>query len=95
MAASKTATAEEQARQRAKGYTDMLWHAATYVIIMGFLWFIDLRSGGTDFAHWIAIFWGIALAFHVAYYFIAVSGGRRKYHKALAEERAASTSDQA
>ena len=82
-------TPEERARQRAKGYTDMMWHVTTFIIINGFLWFLDLRSGGADWAYWITIGWGLGVAFHVASYLIEDSGrGGRKYRQFLAEEQA-------
>ena len=34
-------TPEERAAKRVKDYTDVMWHAATYVIINVFLWLIE------------------------------------------------------
>ena len=79
-----TSTAEERARERVKNFTDVMWHAATYVIINIFLWIIVPEA-----ALWVTLGWGIGLAFHVAYYFIGDDGPEnRRYQKYLAEERA-------
>jgi hypothetical protein len=86
-------TPEQRAHRRAKNYTGMLWHLATFVIINGFLWTIDIMGGGgVNWAFWITLFWGIALLFHVAWYFIDVSSGRRSYDKFLADEQHQGTS---
>lgn len=88
MAEEVAKTPEERARKRVKDFTDVMWHIATYVIINGFLWFIDLREGGLEWAYWTTIGWGIGLAFHIAFYFIGDEGiGNRRYQKYLAEER--------
>lgn len=79
---------QERAQRRIKNFTDVMWHIATFVIINGFFWFFDLRQGGADWAYWITIFWGIALAFHIAYYFIGDGGPKnRRYQRLLAEEK--------
>lgn len=84
MATHAPSTPEERAAKRVKDYTDVLWHVATYVIINGFLWLIAPQA-----AFWVTIGWGIALAFHVAYYFIGDAGpGNRRYQAFLAQERA-------
>ena len=64
----------------------MLWHLATFLIINAFLWFIDLLQGGLDWAYWVAITWGIAIAFHVAWYLIT-ERGVDKYESSLDQER--------
>jgi hypothetical protein len=79
-------TVEARATRRSRALTGVLWHLATFVIVNGFLWFIDLRQGGLDWAYWISVVWGIALAFHVAWYLInerEVS----KYERSLDQER--------
>jgi hypothetical protein len=89
-------TPEERARRRVKDITDVMWHVATFAIINGFLWFLDLRQGGADWAFWITIFWGIALAFHIAYYFIGdVGPENRRYQRFLAEEQESESGNQA
>jgi len=81
-------TAEERALKRSKEFTGLLWHIATFVIINGFLWIIDILGGdGANWAFWITITWGIALAFHIAWYFIDVSREGRRYEKFLEDER--------
>jgi hypothetical protein len=66
---------EERARRQAKYATDLIWHAGTFVIINAMLWFLDIVGGqGVNWAYWVTIFWGIALAFHALAYFV---DGRR------------------
>ena len=88
-------TAEERALKRAKEYTDLMWHIATFAIIIPMLWFIDLASGdGLNWAYWPTIGWGLAVAFHVASHVIDDSGTEnRKYQQFLAEERAKSAGE--
>jgi hypothetical protein len=84
---SADTTPQERARKRAKDYTGMLWHIATFLIINGFFWVLDaMQGGGINWAYWITIFWGIGLAFHIAWYFIDVSGEGRRYAKFLEDE---------
>ena len=86
--ATDTRTPEERARERLNDYNGLLWHAATFVIINGFLWVLDAtQGGGIGWAFWITIFWGIGLLFHVAWYFIDVSRLGARYEKFLADER--------
>lgn len=88
MTAHSEMSAEERARRRANDYTGMLWHLATFVIINGFLWAIDIvGGGGVEWAYWVTISWGIGLAFHVAWYFIDVSRSGRRYERMLADEQ--------
>ena len=67
-----------------------MWHLATFVIINGFLWAIDLyQGGGVNWAFWVTISWGIGLAFHVASYMLDDNGlQNRRYQRYLEEERA-------
>ena len=84
-----TSTPEERAEQRVKDYTDVMWHAATYLIINVFLWFIAPQA-----TFWIALVWGLGLAFHVAYYFIGDDGpSNRRYQAFLSQERAREEKD--
>ena len=86
----RTFTPEERARRRAKARTDMLWHIGAFVIINGFFWLLDWLTGATgiQWAYWITIFWGFALAFHLLTYLVRDRGGEgRVYERALAEER--------
>jgi Na+/melibiose symporter-like transporter len=88
MTDTETTTPEERALKRSKDFTGMLWHIATFVIINAFLWTIDILGGdGVNWAFWVTITWGIALAFHVAWYFIDVSREGRRYEKFLEDER--------
>ncbi len=81
-------TAHDRAQARVRDYTGMLWHAVTFVIINGMLWAVDTAGGGgVDWAFWVTIFWGIGLAFHVAWYFIDVSRTGRRYERLLEDER--------
>ena len=84
MATEARSTPEQRAAQRVKNVTDVLWHGATYVIINVFMWLIVPQA-----AFWITLMWGVALAFHIAYYFIGDDGPRnRRYQAFLAQERA-------
>lgn len=83
-------TAEELARKRAKYLTGLLWHAGTFLIINAFLWILDIAVGvpGLDWAFWVTIVWGVALAFHALAYLVE---GRqledRKARQYLEDER--------
>lgn len=81
-------TPEQRAEERANEFTGMLWHIATFLIINGMLWAIDIIQGdGVNWAFWVTLFWGIGVLFHVAYYFIDVSRSGRRYEKFLEDER--------
>lgn len=90
MADAASTSPEQRARQRVKEFTDVMWHAATFVIINGFLWAIDIvQGGGVQWAFWVTIAWGIGLAFHVAAYLLSDNGAQnRRYHRFLEEEQA-------
>lgn len=79
-------SAENRAARRSGALTGVLWHVVTFLIMNAFFWFIDLRQGGVDWAYWISLFWGIALAFHAAWYLIT-ERGIRKYDDSLDRER--------
>ena len=90
MAQANASTPEERAHKRAKSYTSLLWHIGVFIVINGFFWILDLLTGedGIQWAYWITIFWGVALAFHVVAYLVGDSGvEQRKYRQALAEEK--------
>ena len=95
MAEPEPSTPEERAQKRAEEYSGLMWHAATYLIVNAFLWFIDIAGGGgVEWAYWVSIPWGIGFAFHAASYYIDARGGtQRRYQKFLAEERQRETED--
>jgi hypothetical protein len=68
-------TPEEQAR-RATYLTGLMWHVGAFLIVNAFLWVLDAIVGqsGIQWAFWITLFWGLALAFHVLAYLVV---GRR------------------
>jgi hypothetical protein len=78
--------ADVRAARRAGDLTGVLWHLATFLIINAFLWFIDLQQGGLEWAFWVTVTWGIALAFHVSWYLITERGAA-KYQRTLDESR--------
>ncbi len=91
MANATDLTPEERARKRVEEFTGLMWHIASFVIINGFLWAIDLfQGGGPDWAFWVTIGWGIGVGFHIAAYLLDDNGGQsRRYQRYLEEERAA------
>ena len=96
MTNASTSTPQERADKRVKSFTDLMWHIATFVIVNGFLWAIDLMQGGADWAYWVTLSWGIGLAFHVAAYLLDDNGGQsRRYQKYLAEEENRETQNSA
>lgn len=74
MAAAETP--EQRARNQARYLTGLAWHAGAFLIINAFFWILDFGVGqpGLQWAFWITIFWGFALAFHTLAYLVA---GRR------------------
>ena len=89
MAKGAGRTPEERAHERVKNFTDLMWHIATFVIVNGFLWGLDIMGhGGVNWSYRVTIFWGIGLAFHVAAYLLDERGlQNRKYHRFLVEEQ--------
>jgi hypothetical protein len=63
---------EARARRRARYLTGLLWHVGAFVIINAFFWLLDLATGppGIQWADWITLPWGFALAFHALAWFI-------------------------
>jgi len=82
----ETPSAEARAARRAGAQTGMLWHVAVFLIVNAFLWFLDYRQGGADWAYWVTLLWGIGLAFHVIWYVIS-ERGVGKYERSLDQER--------
>lgn len=72
MATTAARTPEEIARERARYLTGLLWHTGAFLIINAFFWILDSVVGadGIQWAYWITLFWGFALAFHVVAWFI-------------------------
>ena len=72
MASTDTVSPEDRARARARYLTGLLWHLGAFVIINAFFWILDLTVGaeGVQWAFWITLFWGFALAFHVLAWFV-------------------------
>ena len=64
--------ARERARERAEYLSGLIWHAGTYVIINVFLWALDIYTGasGVQWAFWVTIGWGLAVAFHALAYLV-------------------------
>lgn len=90
MEATPVQTPEQQAQRRAKYLSGLVWHAGTFVIINAFFWFLDLFVGqeGIQWAIWITLFWGFALAFHALAYIVdGRQLERRKTQEYLDEER--------
>jgi len=86
MDGSDNREAELHAAHRAGALTGVLWHLVTFLIINAFLWFIDLQQGGLEWAYWVSVTWGIALAFHAAWYVIT-ERGESKYRSTLDQSR--------
>lgn len=90
MERTDTQSARERARTRARYLSGLLWHVGVFLIINAFFWFLDLGlgDGGPNWAFWITIVWGMALAFHALGFVI---DGRqleeRKTQQYLDEER--------
>lgn len=87
---AKAQTPQEMAARRAHYLTGLLWHVGAFVIINALFWFLDLATGapGVQWAIWITVFWGSALAFHALAY--AVDGRQveqRTTQKLLDAER--------
>lgn len=82
-------TPEQRARRRAEEVLGLMWHVATYLVIVPFLFFLDWRVDHTiDWAYWAALPWGIGLVFHTVSYFIGPRFRDRAYERFLAEELA-------
>lgn len=85
-----SATPAQRAHRRAEYLAGLWWHVGTFVVMNAFFWILDLLVGasGVQWAYWITLFWGLALAFHVVAYL--VDGRRlaeRKAQQYLAEEQ--------
>lgn len=56
---------EERKLFRKMRIGDFITHFGTYAAINGFLFFIDSRKGGIDWAFWPLFGWGIAIVIHL------------------------------
>lgn len=54
----------KRAKKRAKEIAEWATHAGVYVIVIGFLFLIDLFSGSGWWFFWPALGWGVGLAIH-------------------------------
>jgi hypothetical protein len=72
VAATVTRTPEAVARRRAHYLAGLLWHTGAFVIINVFFWLLDAMVGeaGFQWAYWITLLWGFALAFHAVAWFV-------------------------
>ena len=85
MAAYDMSTPEGRARKRAREITAFFWHLGTYIVIVGFLWFVIQNRTAML---WIAIGWGLAVAFHGLATLLSPRGLEdRIYNEKLEEER--------
>jgi hypothetical protein len=85
-----TDTASQQALRRAQYLTGLMWHIGSFAVLNAFFWLLDLMIGasGLQWAYWITLFWGVALAFHIVAYLIDGRGVQeRKMRQYLAEEQ--------
>lgn len=73
---TKSSPASAEALRRTRSWTGLVWHTGSFLIINAFFWLLDLGFGqsGTQWAYWIAVPWGFALAFHGLSYYV---DGRR------------------
>jgi hypothetical protein len=93
-AMTATQTPEQLARRRAKYLSDLMWHTGAFLIINALFWILDLVVGqqGIQWAFWITLFWGVALAFHTLAYLVAGRQlERRKAQQYLEKERGRGT----
>lgn len=72
MATTAQQISEDRARHRARYLTGLLWHVGAFVVVNAFFWLLDGMVGedGFQWAYWITLFWGLALAFHVVAWFV-------------------------
>ncbi|MBN2177564.1 MAG: 2TM domain-containing protein [Demequinaceae bacterium] len=82
-------TPEERARKRANDFVGLMWHIASYVIVVPFMFLLDwYLEDGIQWAFWVAIPWAVGLLFHVIAYFIDERLTDRAYERFLAQEKA-------
>lgn len=68
----------------------LLWHIGAFLILNAFFWFLDLVIGqeGIQWAFWITLFWGLALAFHALAWAVADRQVEERKTRQYAEESA-------
>jgi hypothetical protein len=61
-----------KSRSAPKYLAGLVWHAGAFAIINAFFWFLDLFVGqsGAQWALWVTVTWGFALAFHALAYVV-------------------------
>lgn len=52
------------AKKRVEELQGFYWNLASYIIIVSFLHFLDLRDGSYEWAYWPLLGWGIGISFH-------------------------------
>jgi Na+/melibiose symporter-like transporter len=81
-------TPEERARTRAYEFVGLIWHVASYVVIVPCLflldWYIDR---GIQWAYWAAIPWAVGLLFHIFAYIVNDRLTERAYERFLEQEK--------
>ena len=85
-----SATSAQRAHRRARYLTGLYWHVGAFVVLNAFFWILDLLIGasGIQWAYWITLFWGLALAFHtVAYLIDGRQVEQRKVRQYLGEDQ--------
>jgi hypothetical protein len=84
----KPNTPEERARKRANEYVSLLWHVASYVVVVPFLFLLDWYvDPGIQWAYWAAVPWAVGLLFHVFAYIIDDRLTERAYERFLEQEK--------
>jgi hypothetical protein len=66
-------TPEMPARMRARYLLGLLWLVGTFLIVNAFFWILDLGIAGLpglQWAPWVSLMWGLALAFHALAYLV-------------------------
>lgn len=76
---TRTDTPIDRRRARGKAREDFVWHLGTYIIMMTFFSAIALMSHSSfTWVFWIAIPWGLGLAFHALAFVVS---GTRLVHR--------------
>lgn len=85
MARPDLSTPEGRARRRAREITAFFWHLGVYIVMTGFLWLV---IGSERAIFWVAVSWGLAVAFHGLATLLSPRGlEERIYNDKLATER--------